>query len=132
MVAGDGGFRMICQELSSLVMAKKNAVIFVMSNNVYAIEQAFVNLDAFKPDGEFAPFDILPVWDYLSLAKGFGATGMRADAVGSLRTVLADAAKVTDRPVLVEIIIPEKDLAPQLERLAATPPTLRRANRRGG
>jgi hypothetical protein len=26
--------------------------------------------------------------------------------------------------VLVEIIIPEKDLAPQLERLAATPPTL--------
>jgi indolepyruvate decarboxylase len=132
VVAGDGGFRMICQELSSLVMAKKNAVIFVMSNNVYAIEQAFVNLDAFKPDGEFAPFDILPVWDYLSLAKGFGATGMRADTVGSLRTVLADAAKVTDRPVLVEIIIPEKDLAPQLERLAATPPTLRRANRRGG
>jgi indolepyruvate decarboxylase len=132
VVAGDGGFRMICQELSSLVMAKKNAVIFVMSNNVYAIEQAFVNLDAFKPDGEFAPFDILPVWDYLSLAKGFGATGMRADTVGSLRTVLADATKVTDAPVLVEIIIPEKDLAPQLERLAATPPTLRRANRRSG
>ncbi|WP_158922125.1 alpha-keto acid decarboxylase family protein [Acidisphaera sp. S103] len=132
VVAGDGGFRMICQELSSLVMAKKNAAIFVMSNNVYAIEQAFVNLDAFKPDGEFAPFDILPVWDYLALAKGFGATGVRADTVGSLRTVLADVVKVTDGPVLVEVIIPEKDLAPQLERLAATPPTLRRSNRRGG
>ncbi|HEX4365413.1 MAG TPA: thiamine pyrophosphate-binding protein [Rhodopila sp.] len=132
VVAGDGGFRMVCQELSSLVMAKKNAVIFVMSNNVYAIEQAFVNLDAFKPDGEFAPFDILPVWDYLSLAKGFGATGVRAGTVGSLRAVLSEVVKVTDGPVLVEVIIPEKDLAPQLERLAATPPTLRRANRRGG
>ena len=132
VVAGDGGFRMVCQEISSLVMAKQNAVIFVMSNNVYAIEQAFVNLDAFKPDGEFAPFDILPVWDYAALAKAFGATGMRADTVGSLRAVLIDAVKVTNGPVLVEVIIPEKDLAPQLERLAATPPTLRRANRRGG
>jgi indolepyruvate decarboxylase len=130
VVAGDGGFRMVCQELSSLAMAKQNAVIFVMSNNVYAIEQAFVNLDAFKPDGEFAGFDVLPVWDYVSLARGFGATGRRADTVGSLRGILAEVVKVTDGPVLVEVVIPEKDLAPQLERLAATPVTLRRTNRR--
>jgi indolepyruvate decarboxylase len=130
VVAGDGGFRMVCQELSSLAMAKQNAVIFVMSNNVYAIEQAFVNLDAFKPDGEFAAFDVLPVWDYVSLARGFGATGWRADTVGSLRGILAEVVKVTDGPVLVEVVIPEKDLAPQLERLAATPVTVRRSNRR--
>jgi indolepyruvate decarboxylase len=132
VVAGDGGFRMVCQELSSLVMQKQNAVVFVMSNNVYAIEQAFVDLDAFKPSGEFAAFDVLPVWDYVSLAKGFGARGVRAETVGALRSVLEDVVAVTDGPVLVEVIIPEKDLAPQLERLAATPPTLRRSNRVGG
>jgi indolepyruvate decarboxylase len=132
VVAGDGGFRMVCQELSSLAMAKQNAVIFVMSNNVYAIEQAFVNLDAFKPDGAFAGFDVLPVWDYVSLARGFGATGRRADTVGALRGILAEVVNVTDGPVLVEVVIPEKDLAPQLERLAATPVTFRKANRRDG
>jgi indolepyruvate decarboxylase len=104
----------------------------VMSNNVYAIEQAFVNLDAFKPDGEFAGFDVLPAWDYVSLARGFGATGRRADTVGSLRGILAEVVNAKDGPVLVEVVIPEKDLAPQLERLAATPVTLRRANRRTG
>jgi hypothetical protein len=30
------------------------------------------------------------------------------------------------------VVIPEKDLAPQLERLAATPVTFRKANRRDG
>lgn len=129
VVAGDGGFRMICQELSSLVMQKCNAVIFVMSNNVYAIEQAFVDLNAFKPDGTFAAFDVLPVWDYVSLARAFGATGWRAETVESLRTVLAAAVLVTDGPVLVEVVIPQKDLAPQLERLAATPPTVRKSHR---
>jgi indolepyruvate decarboxylase len=132
VVAGDGGFRMVCQELSSLVMQKKNAVIFVMSNNVYAIEQAFVDLDAFKPDGEFAAFDVLPVWDYIALAKGFGATGLRAETVGGLRHILAGLVHVADAPVLVEVVIPEKDLAPQLERLAATPVTMRKAYRRDG
>src|SRR5205085_2055764 len=74
VVAGDGGFRMVCQELSSLATQKCNAVVFVMSNNVYAIEQAFVGPEAFKPGGEFAPFDVLEPWDYLALAQAFGAT----------------------------------------------------------
>jgi indolepyruvate decarboxylase len=64
VVAGDGGFMMICQEISSLVRANANAAVFVMSNHGYAIEQAFVDLNAFKPGGKFAPFDDLPTWDY--------------------------------------------------------------------
>jgi len=72
VVAGDGGFMMTCQELSSLVRQGCNAVIFVMSNHAYAIEQAFVDANAFTSIGEFAPFDLLPEWDYIGLAKAFG------------------------------------------------------------
>jgi len=36
-VAGDCGFMMVCQSLSTLARNKLNAVIFVMSNGVYAI-----------------------------------------------------------------------------------------------
>ena len=122
VVAGDGGFRMICQELSSLAARKCNAVVFVMSNDAYAIEQAFVDINAFKPDGEFAPFDLLPAWDYLALAQAFGARGYRVRTAGELADVLTELQGVNDAPALVEVMIPQKDLAPQLARLAAVPP----------
>jgi indolepyruvate decarboxylase len=124
VVAGDGGFRMICQELSSMAYQKCNAVVFVMSNEVYAIEQAFVDIKAFTPKGEFAPFDVLPSWDYLALAQSFGAKGFRAKTVEELRAVLSELNDIKDAPALVEIVIPQKDLAPQLKRLAETPPSL--------
>ena len=126
VVAGDGGFRMICQELSSLAYQQCNAVVFVLSNNAYAIEQAFVDITAFTPKGQFAPFDVLPSWDYMALAQSFGARGYRAKTVMELRSVLADLKKLKDVPALVELVIPQKDLAPQLKRLAEPPPPLRK------
>lgn len=129
VIAGDGGFMMICQELSSLVREKCNAVVFVMSNKGYAIEQAFVDITAFTPQGSFAPFDVLPAWDYLALAKAFGAKGYRCRTVKELRAVLAKVKVLKDVPALVEVVIPEKDLAPQLQRLAAPPPPRRKYGR---
>src|SRR5262245_49538295 len=129
VVAGDGGFMMICQELSSLVRQRCNAVVFVMSNKAYAIEQAFVDIKAFTPEGTFAPFDVLPAWDYLALAKAFGARGYRARTVKELRGVLAKVRGLEDVPALVEVVIPGKDLAPQLKRLAEPPPQMRKYGR---
>ncbi|MDB5692839.1 MAG: alpha-keto acid decarboxylase family protein [Alphaproteobacteria bacterium] len=129
VVAGDGGFMMICQEISSLVRAGSNAIVFVMSNRGYAIEQAFVDLAAFTPQGEFAAFDVLPAWDYLALAKAFGARGFRAATLGELAGVLAEVKGLSDVPALVEIVIPPKDLPPQLARLAALPPKQRKYGR---
>jgi indolepyruvate decarboxylase len=126
VVAGDGGFRMVCQELSSLVYHKCNAVVFVLSNSAYAIEQAFVDITAFTPQGEFAPFDVLPSWDYVALAQSFGAQGYRANSVAELRSVFSELKKLKSVPALVEIVVPQKDLAPQLKRLAEPPPHLRK------
>lgn len=121
VVAGDGGFMMVSQSLAALARNKVNAIVFVMSNQVYAIEQAFVDIDAFKPDGNFAPFDTLPSLDYPSLAKGYGAEGHQVHTVADLQQLLPQLLAVTDRPVLVEMKIAEKDLAVQIERLATTP-----------
>src|SRR5438105_5755698 len=126
VVAGDGGFRMVCQELSSLAYRKCNAVVFVMSNNAYAIEQAFVDIKAFTPNGQFAPFDELPTWDYAALAQAFGARGYHATTVAELHAVLAEVKGLEDVPALVEVAIPQKDLAPQLKRLAEAPPESRK------
>lgn len=118
-IAGDGGFMMVCQSLSTLARNNLNAVIFVMSNGVYAIEQVYVDLSAFRPGkkNQFDSFDILPRWDYLALAKAYGAAGYRARTIDELETVLAALKTLEDKPALVEVVIPKKDLAGQMKRL---------------
>jgi indolepyruvate decarboxylase len=117
-IAGDGGFMMICQSLSTLAKYNVNSVIFVMSNQVYAIEQVFVDVDAFCPNGKFDEFDYLPKWDYMALAKAYGANGLQANTINELNTVLETLKTTkTNKPTLVEISIPEKDLAGQMKNL---------------
>ncbi|MFC4636038.1 alpha-keto acid decarboxylase family protein [Dokdonia ponticola] len=117
-IAGDGGFMMICQSLSTLAKYDVNSVIFVMSNQVYAIEQVFVDVDAFCPEGTFDTFDYLPKWDYMALAKAFGANGYQAHNITELNAVLQKLRTIkNNKPTLVEVIIPEKDLAGQMKNL---------------
>lgn len=118
-VAGDGGFMMVCQSLSTLARNKLNAVVFVMSNAVYAIEQVYVDITAFEPGPAhiFDTFDLLPEWDYLALAKAYGAKGLRVTTVDELIAALHEIKDITDQPVLVEVVIPQKDLPQQMYRL---------------
>ena len=118
-IAGDGAFMMIGQSLSTLARNHLNAVIFVMSNGVYAIEQVYVDITSFEPGPEhtFDAFDILPKWDYQALAKAYGAAGFRVRTVDELHAVLHALKDLQDQPALVEIVIPEKDLAGQMKRL---------------
>lgn len=118
-VAGDGGFMMVCQSLSTLARNKLNAVIFVISNGVYAIEQVYVDITSFEPGPQhkFDAFDILPKWDYMALAQAFGAKGYRVTTIRELNAVLKKLKKLANQPALVEVVIPEKDLPRQMYRL---------------
>ena len=109
-IAGDGGFMMIAQALSTLVKYKLNAVIFVMSNGVYGIEQVFVDMDSFKagPKYKFDTFDILANWNYKALATAFGANSYKAKTISELNDVLKNLKKRTHLPTLVEVVIPQK------------------------
>jgi indolepyruvate decarboxylase len=118
-IAGDGGFMMVCQSLSTLARHNLNAVIFVISNGVYAIEQVYVDLTSFEPGPQhkFDAFDILPKWDYMALAQAFGAKGYRVKTIRELKAVLNKLKKITKQPALVEVVVPEKDLPQQMYRL---------------
>ena len=120
-IAGDGGFMMVCQSLSTLARNNLDAVIFVISNGVYAIEQVYVDMSSFNPGpkNKFDTFDILPKWDYLALAKAFGANGYSVNTVTQLNAVLEKIKNITDKPTLVEVVIPEKDLPGQMRRLGS-------------
>ena len=77
-----------------------------------------VEVDAFCPNGKFDEFDYLPKWDYMALSKAYGANGLQANTIKELNTVLETLKTTkTNKPTLVEISIPEKDLAGQMRNL---------------
>lgn len=120
-VVGDGDFMMMAQCVSTMVRYKVNAVIFVMNNGVYAVEQVFVDPRAFSPSSgvPFDEFDILPKWDYEALAKAFGARYQRAATVDELDEVLCALQDEKDLPTIVNVVIPKNNLPLQMARIAA-------------
>jgi indolepyruvate decarboxylase len=90
-----------------------------MNTAVYSTEHVYVDNTAFEPGPEhtFDTFDILPRWDYLALAKAFGAKGYRVTTISELNAVLHELKTTTHQPSLVEVVIPEKDLPRQMLRL---------------
>ncbi|MGR5559565.1 alpha-keto acid decarboxylase family protein [Vibrio fortis] len=118
VVAGDGGFMMMCQTLSSISHYNLNTVVFVMNNQVYAIEQSFVDICAFTPAADFAPFDKLHHWNYEPLAKAYGVNYRNVDKVSDLDGVFSTIKLNPTLPYLVEVKIAEKDLAPAIKDLA--------------
>lgn len=118
-IAGDGGFMMVCQSLSTLARNNLNAVIFVFSNGVYAIEQVYVDITSFEPGPQhkFDTFDILPQWNYLALAQAYGAEGYCVATVKELKEVFQKLKNTVNKPSLVQVVIPEKDLPGQMRRL---------------
>jgi len=53
----------------------------------------------------------------MALACAFGAKGHRVQTIKELKAVLKELKKPTTRPTLIEVVIPEKDLAQQMYRL---------------
>ncbi|MCF2907136.1 thiamine pyrophosphate-dependent enzyme [Pseudoalteromonas sp. DL2-H2.2] len=118
VVAGDGGFMMMCQSLSSIKHYNLNTVVFVMNNQVYAIEQSFVDICAFTSAADFAPFDKLHHWNYDSLASAYRVNYLKVEKVSDLHEVFSAIKQNPTLPYLVEVKIAEKDLAPAIKDLA--------------
>jgi indolepyruvate decarboxylase len=118
VIAGDGGFMMMCQTLSTLSRNHCNTAVFVMSNEVYAIEQSFVDICAFTPEGEFAPFDELPSWNYEALAQAYGVKYLNVNSVADLQNALNILYEDTSTPYLIKVDIARDDLAPAIQTLA--------------
>jgi indolepyruvate decarboxylase len=118
---GDGGFQMICQALSTMVREKQSPIVFVMNNGIYGIEQALVNLKFYTEGQPAARFNILPRWDYARLTEAFGGWGCTVETQEELEAALAWAKTNTNSPSLIEVRLPERDLPPQVKRLAEDP-----------
>lgn len=114
VIAGDGGFMMMGQSLSNLKRHALDAVVFVMSNKVYAVEQAFTDVQAFHGKTDFSQHNELPEWNFQSLAEAYGVTGFKVSTCEQLLNVLRLLQMEPTQAVLVEVEIDKQELAPAL------------------
>lgn len=116
VIVGDGAFKLTCQAVSTMVMEKRNTVVFVMNNKVYGVEQMLLDPAPYKA-GSTDPFEeanILQEWDYVSLMKAFSnnsSQGLSANVntVQDLHNVLETINLNPDATFLVNINLNERD-----------------------
>ena len=125
VVTGDGGFQMTVQALSTLVRHKVRAVIVVIDNGLYAIEQFVIEStrgispgddQSYFKNGSVAalPHVVLPRWDYVALAKAMGISfAAQAATVADLQTALT-SAKSAAGPALIAATVKQRDLPSEL------------------
>lgn len=116
---GDGGFQMVAQALSDVVRAKHGAIVFIFDNQLYGIEQAFVNVKYFTGNDKPEDFDLLHGWDYDRLTDVFrGGWSATVSTMKELDAALKKAKSNTGTLSLITLKIPQKDITKQMLALA--------------
>ncbi|MDT7827331.1 thiamine pyrophosphate-binding protein [Pricia sp. S334] len=117
VTVGDGAFKLTCQAISTMVMEKRNTVVFVFNNKVYAVEQILLDPKPFET-GSNAPFEaanVLQQWDYVSLMNAFSNNDTSAgksanvNTVADLQQILASIDQNPNAAWLVNINLNERD-----------------------
>ncbi len=118
---GDGGFQMVCQALSDVVRAKHGTVVFIFDNELYGIEQAFVNAKYFTEGEPPELFDLLHGWDYAQLPAVFGGGwGATVRTMSELEAALQATRENTGTLSIIALKIASTDITPQMLAVAAS------------
>lgn len=119
VITGDGGFQMVMQTFGTMVKYKIPALIIVVDNASYAIEQFL--LDQIHPEhtDKYEYVDVRP-WNYHNLPQIFnGGTGYCCSTITELIERLNawfnNTEHVTE-PCIISCKIPKEDLPSKLKR----------------
>lgn len=123
-ITGDAAFAESLNALGTVAQLGQDAIIFVMDNRVFAVEQWLIDANAFCPENgpPFAALTDVPqghIWDYVKLAEGFGGKGHSVKTNGELKNLMKELKtetppinEVTKRPTftLVAVRLPKNSL----------------------
>jgi indolepyruvate decarboxylase len=108
--AGDGGFQMTAQCLSTQTRFGLNPIIFVINNGVYGVEQWLADASVFSTDKPFFGSCLLHPWSYSKLSEVFGCRGWKVSTYGQLDEAVAGALANPDSPSLIEVQVASKSI----------------------
>ncbi len=112
IVTGDGGFQMVSQTFSTLVRYNIPAIIIIIDNGSYAIEQFLIDGDYFLDEGKTAlPYTRLNPWKYENMPSVYnGGHGFRANTKRELKSILRSTRYIHDEPVVIAATVSDRDL----------------------
>ncbi|WKY48629.1 biosynthetic-type acetolactate synthase large subunit [Eubacteriaceae bacterium ES3] len=105
LIAGDGSFRMNCQELITVRKYNLPLKIFVFDNETLGMVRQWQKLFSEK---RYAQTDIAQCTDYIKLAEASGIPGFLVTDLKELESVLKEVKKI-EGPVLVQVKISNEE-----------------------
>ena len=99
-VVGDGGLGMTVAELETAVRHGLRTVVLCFDNEQYGMIRTYQDR---RDEGSAAGTDLGPV-DWASVARGFGANGIRVDSDGAFGPALQKAL-LADRPTVIHLVM---------------------------
>lgn len=117
-IVGDGGFQMTAMELTTAVEQKLPVKIAIMNNGYLGMVRQWQEL--FYGGRYSSSYLHGSNPDFVKLAEAYGAVGLRATTPEELDSVLRQAMEITDRPVVMDIMVSkEKNVYPMVPPGAA-------------
>lgn len=115
IISGDGGFQMVVQSVSTMVKNRIGAILVVIDNGTYAIEQFLIDSCYFVKDGHAPlPFVALNGWTYERMPDLFGGgSGVTVNSREELRAALDQAYAFEGGPFVITARVPPNDLPPE-------------------
>ncbi len=105
-IAGDGSFRMNCNEIATAVEYKLPVIIAIFNNHVLGMVRQWQNLFY---DGRYSSTTIDRGTDFVALAKAYGAIGIEVRKPEEVDEALKKALASKDTPVVINFEIDRND-----------------------
>jgi acetolactate synthase-1/2/3 large subunit len=110
---GDGGFQMNIQELTTAVLHKVPLKIVLLNNGYLGMVRQWQELFFGKRYSSTVLSEGNP--DFMKLAEGYGAVGLKAAKVDEVEMVIKKGLKIKNKPVVMEFLIsPEENVFPMV------------------
>jgi acetolactate synthase-1/2/3 large subunit len=119
-IAGDGSIQMNIQELATAVSEGLPVIVAIINNGYLGMVRQWQEVfygrhysssclrrNARCPRGCSSPGDQCPPYvpDFVKLAEAYGAVGIRVEKYPDIAPALAEARRVTDRPIFIDFLV---------------------------
>ncbi len=105
-LSGDGSIQMCIQELMTATVYGMPVITVVVNNRSLGMVRQWQEMFY---EERYSAVDLQASPDFVKLVEAYGGVGMRATTREELRNALIQAKTVTDRPVVIDCVIPTKE-----------------------
>jgi acetolactate synthase-1/2/3 large subunit len=102
-LSGDGSFQMCTQELMTAKVYGQAVITIIINNKSLGMVRQWQEMFY---EERYSQVDLQASPDFVKLVEAYGGVGFRATTKEELRDVLEKAKAVTDKPVVIDCLIP--------------------------